>query len=65
MQLRKFKNGSKKKDKQISEILLYSQMTIFFNSNRFPLFTAVHDICERRLEPKELINALRYHPEFW
>lgn len=32
---------------------------------RFPLFTAVHDICERRLEPSALIDALRHHPEFW
>ncbi|CAF4699026.1 unnamed protein product, partial [Rotaria magnacalcarata] len=31
----------------------------------FPLFMAVHEICERRLEPKALIDALRYHPEFW
>jgi glycerol-3-phosphate dehydrogenase (NAD+) len=31
---------------------------------RFPLFTVVNDICQRRLEPKALIDALRYHPEF-
>lgn len=33
--------------------------------NRFPLFLAVHEICERRAEPKSLIDALRHHPEFW
>ncbi|CAF2175976.1 unnamed protein product, partial [Rotaria magnacalcarata] len=33
-------------------------------ANKFPLFTAVHDICERRIEPTALIDALRYHPEF-
>ncbi|CAF1030435.1 unnamed protein product [Adineta ricciae] len=34
-------------------------------ANKFPLFAAVHDICERRMDPKALIDALRYHPEFW
>ncbi|CAF1632379.1 unnamed protein product, partial [Didymodactylos carnosus] len=30
----------------------------------FPLFSAVHGICERQLEPKLLLEALRYHPEY-
>jgi hypothetical protein len=63
MQLLKFKNGLKKKDKQISKIYLLGN--IFISLNRFPLFTAVHEICERRLEATALIDALRYHPEFW
>ncbi|CAF1301754.1 unnamed protein product [Rotaria sordida] len=34
-------------------------------ANHYPLFVAVHEICERRLEPTALIDALRNHPEFW
>ena len=30
---------------------------------RFPLFTAVHKICIREMEPSDLINHLRSHPE--
>ncbi len=65
MQLLKFKNGSKKKDNRISKKFLSFSLKYSMNLNRFPLFAAVHDICERRLEPKELIEALRHHPEFW
>ncbi|KAJ8306803.1 hypothetical protein KUTeg_014887 [Tegillarca granosa] len=31
--------------------------------DRFPLFTAVHKICERQMDPKEFIQCLRNHPE--
>ncbi|XP_023248084.1 glycerol-3-phosphate dehydrogenase [NAD(+)], cytoplasmic-like [Copidosoma floridanum] len=31
--------------------------------NRFPLFTAIHRICKRELNPQDLIDCIRYHPE--
>ncbi|KAK6181467.1 hypothetical protein SNE40_009311 [Patella caerulea] len=31
--------------------------------NRFPLFVAIHNICERKMDPKEFVNCLRNHPE--
>lgn len=30
---------------------------------RFPLFVAIHKICIGQLEPKEMINCIRNHPE--
>ena len=30
---------------------------------RFPLFTSIHRICIRELDPREFINCLRDHPE--
>ena len=30
---------------------------------RFPLFTAIHKICIREMDPREFITCLRNHPE--
>ncbi|XP_076436974.1 LOW QUALITY PROTEIN: glycerol-3-phosphate dehydrogenase [NAD(+)], cytoplasmic-like [Babylonia areolata] len=44
--------------KEIYEMLEKKNML-----QRFPLFVAVHRICKRELEPKELIECLKEHPE--
>lgn len=31
--------------------------------NSYPLFTAIYKICVGELQPMELINCIRYHPE--
>ena len=49
----------------ISSFIEPCSRCILFSMFRFPLFTAVHEICERRLDPKALIDSLRHHPEFW
>jgi hypothetical protein len=33
------------------------------STDKFPLFTAVHRICKKELEPAELIQQIRNHPE--
>ncbi|XP_048728352.1 glycerol-3-phosphate dehydrogenase [NAD(+)], cytoplasmic-like [Ostrea edulis] len=32
-------------------------------TDKFPLFTAIHKICIREMDPKEFISCLRNHPE--
>ncbi|KAL5009566.1 hypothetical protein ScPMuIL_011871 [Solemya velum] len=31
--------------------------------SRFPLFAAIHTICERKMDPRQFIDCLREHPE--
>ncbi|VEL25484.1 unnamed protein product, partial [Protopolystoma xenopodis] len=30
---------------------------------QYPLFSTIHKICTRQLEPRQLISKLRHHPE--
>ena len=44
------------------EVLHYYYLFIYCRC-RFPLFTAVHRICKREMDPKDFIDCLREHPE--
>lgn len=42
---------------------IYTKLKERNRLDRFPLFTAIHRICIREMDPREFINCLRDHPE--
>ena len=64
--------GMEVEDQTLDSTLFYEGMLHFVNQfiniyvsvcYRFPLFTAIHKICIREMDPREFITCLRNHPE--